>query len=73
MIAVKLGIRTSDIRNLRPANFNWEQHLVSFTQVKTGEPINRVHRYCANTFVRTILIYQNAAMTSCLQIRKGKS
>ena len=32
MIAVKLGIRTSDIRNLRPANFNWEQHLVSFTQ-----------------------------------------
>lgn len=33
---------------------------------------NRVHRYCANTFVRTILIYQNAAMTSCLQIRKGK-
>ena len=39
MIAVKLGIRTSDIRNLRPANFNWEQHLVSFTQVKTGEPI----------------------------------
>lgn len=34
---------------------------------------NRVHRYCANTFVRTILIYQNAAMTSCLQIRKGKS
>ena len=27
---------------------------------------NRVHRYCANTFVRTILIYQNAAMTSCL-------
>lgn len=39
MIAVKRGIRTSDIRNLRPANFNWEQHLVSFTQVKTGEPI----------------------------------
>lgn len=34
---------------------------------------NRVHRYCANTFVRTILIYQNAAMTSCLQIRKEKS
>ena len=33
---------------------------------------NRVHRYCANTFVRTILIYQNAAMTSCLQIRKEK-
>lgn len=39
MIAIKLGIRTSDIRNLRPSNFNWEQHLVSFTQVKTGEPI----------------------------------
>lgn len=40
MIAVKLGIRTCDIRNLRPSNFDWEQHTVSFTQIKTGEPLS---------------------------------
>ena len=40
MIAVKLGIRTCDIRNLRPSNFDWEQHMVSFTQIKTGEPLS---------------------------------
>ena len=31
------------------------------------------HGYLEKYCVRTILIYQNAAMTSCLQIRKGKS
>lgn len=40
LIAVKLGIRTSDIRNLRPSNIDWDQHMVSFTQVKTGEPLS---------------------------------
>ncbi len=40
MIAVKLGIRTCDIRNLRPSNFDWNQHMVSFTQIKTGEPLS---------------------------------
>jgi integrase len=40
MIAVKLGIRTCDIRNLRPSNFDWDQHMVSFTQLKTGEPLS---------------------------------
>ena len=40
MIAVKLGIRTCDIRNLRPSNIDWEQHTVSFTQIKTGEPLS---------------------------------
>lgn len=39
MIAVKLGIRTCDIRNLRPSNFHWDQRMVSFTQIKTGEPL----------------------------------
>ena len=39
MIAIKLGIRTCDIRNLRPSNIDWEQHTVSFTQIKTGEPL----------------------------------
>lgn len=40
MIATKLGIRTCDIRNLRPSNFDWDQHMVSFTQIKTGEPLS---------------------------------
>lgn len=40
MIAVKLGIRTCDIRNLRPSNFDWEQHMVTFTQIKTGVPLS---------------------------------
>lgn len=40
MIAAKLGIRTCDIRNLRPSNFDWERHMVSFTQMKTGEPLS---------------------------------
>lgn len=40
LIATKLGIRTCDIRNLRPSNFDWERHMVSFTQVKTGEPLS---------------------------------
>ena len=40
MIAVKLGIRTSDIRNLRPSNIDWDRHMISFTQIKTGEPLS---------------------------------
>lgn len=49
-------------------------HLLGKGRKSRDVPLtNRVYRYCANTFVRTILIYQNAAMTSCLQIRKGKS
>jgi len=40
MIAVKLGIRTCDIRNLRVSNIDWDQHMVSFTQIKTGEPLS---------------------------------
>ena len=40
MIAVKLGIRTCDIRSLRPSNFDWDRHMVSFTQIKTGEPLS---------------------------------
>ena len=40
MIAVKLGIRTCDIRNLRPANIDWEGHKISFTQIKTGVPLS---------------------------------
>ena len=40
MIAVKLGIRTCDIRNLRPSNIDWDRHTISFTQIKTGEPLS---------------------------------
>ena len=40
MIAVKLGLRTCDIRNLRPSNIDWDRHMVSFTQIKTGEPLS---------------------------------
>lgn len=40
MIAVKLGIRTCDIRNLRPSNFDWDKHMISFTQIKTGKDLS---------------------------------
>lgn len=40
LIAVKLGIRTCDIRNLRPANIDWVEHKISFTQIKTGVPLS---------------------------------
>lgn len=39
IIATKLGMRVSDIRNLKPSNFDWERHTVSFVQIKTGEPL----------------------------------
>ena len=40
LIAVKLGIRTCDIRNLRPSNIDWDEHKLSFTQMKTGVPLS---------------------------------
>lgn len=40
LLAVKLGIRTCDIRNLRPSNIDWDQHMISFVQIKTGEPLS---------------------------------
>lgn len=39
MLATKLGLRTSDIRNLRPENIDWTNHKIRITQVKTGEPL----------------------------------
>ena len=46
MIAVKLGIRTSDIRNLRPANFNWEQPFGVFhpSQNRRADNFTTSHR-----------------------------
>lgn len=39
MLATKLGLRTSDIRNLKPENIDWTNHVIRITQVKTGEPL----------------------------------
>ena len=39
MLAAKLGLRTSDIRNLTPQNIDWEKHEIRITQIKTGEPL----------------------------------
>ena len=39
MLAAKLGLRTSDIRNLKPENIDWTNHVIRITQVKTGEPL----------------------------------
>lgn len=37
LLASKLGLRTSDIRNLKYDNIDWANNLISITQVKTGE------------------------------------
>lgn len=39
LLAAKLGLRTSDIKNLRHENIDWENHMLRLTQVKTGEPL----------------------------------
>ena len=54
MIAVKLGIRTSDIRNLRPANFNWEQHLSICLYIwKNFSPWSTSNRNSSNIWITT--------------------
>ena len=40
LIAVKLGLRGCDIRNLQPSNFDWDGHVLSFVQLKTGKPLS---------------------------------
>ena len=37
MLAAKLGLRTSDIRNLKYENIDWEHHTIRLSQVKTNE------------------------------------
>ncbi len=39
LIAAKLGIRSSDIRNLTFSNINWDEKIISFTQQKTGHSV----------------------------------
>lgn len=38
-IAARLGLRSSDIRNLKPENIDWTNHEIHIIQVKTGEPL----------------------------------
>lgn len=39
LLAIRLGIRDSDIRNLKFVNFDWANDRLSFTQLKTGQPL----------------------------------
>ena len=39
MVASRYGLRSSDIRNLKPENIDWINHKIKITQVKTGEPL----------------------------------
>ena len=39
LLAARLGLRVSDIRNLKETDFDWDGHKLSITQVKTGEPL----------------------------------
>ncbi len=39
MIASRFGLRSSDIRNLKAENIDWNNHEIHITQVKTGEPL----------------------------------
>ena len=37
LIAIRLGLRGSDIRNLQLSDFDWEKHVISICQIKTKE------------------------------------
>lgn len=39
MLAAKLGLRTSDIKNLKHENIDWENRSIRLTQIKTNEPL----------------------------------
>lgn len=40
MLAAKLGLRTSDIRNLKPENIDWDNRTLNIIQVKTGRALS---------------------------------
>ena len=40
LIASRLGLRTSDIRNLKPENFDWDNESLHLIQIKTGIPLS---------------------------------
>jgi site-specific recombinase XerD len=39
LLAARLGLRVSDIRNLRPGDIDWEKHELRITQAKTGQAL----------------------------------
>lgn len=39
LIAARLGLRGSDIRNLKPENIDWVNHEIRITQIKNKEPL----------------------------------
>lgn len=40
LIAIRLGLRTSDIRTLTPKNIDWKNHKLNIIQAKTKCPLN---------------------------------
>jgi len=40
LVAAKLGLRASDLAGLKFEHILWEEHLISFSQMKTGRSIN---------------------------------
>jgi site-specific recombinase XerD len=39
MLGLRMGLRASDIVNLKTSNFRWQNQVVTFVQKKTGKPI----------------------------------
>ena len=39
MLGLRMGVRASDIVNLKISDFKWQNQTVTFTQIKTGKPI----------------------------------
>lgn len=39
LLITRLGLRSSDVANLRFSNIDWENELIRLTQVKTGNPL----------------------------------
>lgn len=40
LLASRLGLRTSDIKQLKPQHIDWDNHRINLIQVKTGEPLS---------------------------------
>jgi len=39
LLIARLGLRSSDVANLRFSNIDWENEIIRLTQVKTGNPL----------------------------------
>ncbi len=40
LLAIRLGLRGSDIRNLKLGDFDWMNHCININQIKTTEPLS---------------------------------